>query len=117
VVDLSSYEEDFFPETSWDEDFARRLFGDLNCDLLGPPDDDKVIILSDSDDEEEEVREEDATNTEAAPSSVVKSPISTAFNADADEAPKVVQGDSNGGHTLNQEIGSSSTGRDKVSSP
>jgi hypothetical protein len=34
VVDLSS-EDDIFPNTSWDEEFARRLFGDLNYELLG----------------------------------------------------------------------------------
>jgi hypothetical protein len=32
-----------------DEQFARRLFGNLNRDVLGPPDDDKIIIISDSD--------------------------------------------------------------------
>jgi hypothetical protein len=48
VVDLSSDEEDVFPDTSWDEDFARRLFGDLNCSLLGLPGDGKAIILSNS---------------------------------------------------------------------
>jgi hypothetical protein len=54
VVDLSSSsdEEDFIVDTSWDAEFARRLFGDLNRDVLGPPDDGKVIILSDSDEEE-----------------------------------------------------------------
>jgi hypothetical protein len=30
VVDLSSDEENVFPDTTRDEDFARRLFGDLN---------------------------------------------------------------------------------------
>jgi hypothetical protein len=36
VVDLSSSEEEenFFPNTSWDEELARRLFGDLNHDVL-----------------------------------------------------------------------------------
>jgi hypothetical protein len=54
VVDLSSSsdEEDFIVDTSWDAEFARRLFGDLNRDVLGPPDNGKVIILSDSDEEE-----------------------------------------------------------------
>jgi hypothetical protein len=51
VVDLSCDEEDLFPDTSRDEEFTRKLFGDLNCDLLGPPSDGNIIILSDSDEE------------------------------------------------------------------
>jgi hypothetical protein len=76
VVDLSSSsdEEGLIPDTSQDEEFAKRLFGDLNCDILGPLDDGKIIILSDSDDEEEELREEDAVNAKVVPSSVVRSP-------------------------------------------
>jgi hypothetical protein len=59
VIDLSSSsdEEDFVADTSRDEDFPKRLFGDLNHDVPRPPGDGKVIILSDSD-EEEEVHEE-----------------------------------------------------------
>jgi hypothetical protein len=39
VIDLSSSseEEEFFADTSWDEDFTRRLSGDLNHDILEPP--------------------------------------------------------------------------------
>jgi hypothetical protein len=74
VVDLSSSsdEEDLIPYTSWDE-FTKRLFGDLNREVLEPPDDGKVIIFSDSDEEEEEAREEDTTDVEATPSSAIKS--------------------------------------------
>jgi hypothetical protein len=50
-----------FPDTSRDEDFARRLFNDLNHGLLGPPIDGKVIIINDFD-EEEEAREEDVVD-------------------------------------------------------
>jgi hypothetical protein len=58
VVDLSlSYDEEgLIADTSCDEEFTRRLFGDLNRDILGPLGDGKIIILSDSDEEEEEVR-------------------------------------------------------------
>jgi hypothetical protein len=79
MVDLSSSsdEKGLIPDTSWDDEFARRLFGNLNCSVLGPPGDGKVIILSDPD-EDEEVCEEDATDAEAAPSSDVKSPAPTA---------------------------------------
>jgi hypothetical protein len=63
VVDLSSSsdEGDLIADVSWDEEFTRRLFGDLNHNFLGPPSDDNIIILSDSD-EEEEVREEKAAD-------------------------------------------------------
>jgi hypothetical protein len=59
VVDLSSSsdEGDLITDASRDEEFAIRLFGDLNHDFLGPFGDSKIIILSDSDEEEEEVRE------------------------------------------------------------
>jgi hypothetical protein len=95
VVDLSSDEEDVFHDTSWDEDFARRLFGDLNCSLLGPPGDGKAIILSNSN-EEDEVREEDSTNAEAVPPSTVKFPALTASTADAS---KGTPDDSNDGRS------------------
>jgi hypothetical protein len=64
VVDLSLFsdERDLIADVSWDEVFVRRLFGDLNRDVLGPPDDGKIIILSDSD-KEEEVREEKVADT------------------------------------------------------
>jgi hypothetical protein len=38
VVDTSRYVK-----------FTRKLFGDLNCDILGPPGDGKIIIIDDSD--------------------------------------------------------------------
>jgi hypothetical protein len=77
VVDLSlsSDEEGLIPVTSWDQEFTKRLFGDLNHDVLGPPGDGNIIILSNSD--EEEVREEDAIDAEAAPSSAAEVPAST----------------------------------------
>jgi hypothetical protein len=55
IVDLasSSGEEDSFADASRDEELARKLFGDLNRDILRPPDYGKIIVLSDSDDEDE----------------------------------------------------------------
>jgi hypothetical protein len=99
VVDLSSEDEDNFPDTSRDEKITRKLFGDLNRDLLGPPCDDNVIILSNSN-EEEEVHKEDATDIEVAPSSTINTtaPIVSADD-NADDAPDAVQDDSNGGRT------------------
>jgi hypothetical protein len=84
VVDLSSNKEDLFLNTTWDEEFTRKLFNDLNRGLLGPLGDGNIIVLSDSN-EEEEACEEAATAADAAPPSVVKSPAPTASTADADD--------------------------------
>jgi hypothetical protein len=88
VIELSSSsdEEDLFTDTSWDAEFARWLFGDLNRDLLGPPGDSKMIILSNSD-EEEEACEETAADVDVVSSTAVKSSTPTASTTDADEDP------------------------------
>jgi hypothetical protein len=99
----SSGEENFFVDTSRDEEHARKLFGDLNRDILGPPSDGKIIVLSDSDDEDE-AHEDTAVNAKAAPPSAVNSPVTPASAFDADETPDGVQDDS-------------SDGRDEAGSP
>jgi hypothetical protein len=106
VVDLSSSsnEEGLILDTSRNEEFARRLLGDLNRGVLGPHGDGKVIILSDSD-EGEEVRVEDAVDAEATPSSAVKSPAPTASTDDA-----VV---TNKGRSPDRVIGDSSSSGDE----
>jgi hypothetical protein len=98
MVDLasSSGEEDFFTDTSRDEELTRKLFGDLNRDILGPPGDGKIIVLSDSDDEDE-VHKDAAVNAEAAPPSAINSPVTPASAADADETPDGVQDDNSDG--------------------
>jgi hypothetical protein len=86
LVNLSSSsdEGDLIVDVSQDEVFARRLFGDLNHDFLGPPDDGKIIIISDFDEEEEEeVSEKKATNAEVMPSFVARSPAPTASADDS----------------------------------
>jgi hypothetical protein len=102
VVDLSSSSDVEGPilDTSWDEEFARRLFGDLNHGVLEPPGDGKVIILSDSD-KEEEVCEEYAVDAEA-----MRSPAPTASTDDVDDADK--------GRSPDWAIGGSSSGRDEA---
>jgi hypothetical protein len=52
-LSLSLDEGNFIANTSRDAEFTRKLFGNLNCDILRPPGDGKVIILDDSDGEEE----------------------------------------------------------------
>jgi hypothetical protein len=89
VIDLSSSsdEEDFVADVARDFEFAQKVFGELNHDVLGPPGDGKVIILDDSK-EEEEVYEEATANTNAAPSTVVGRPLTPAASlADAKKTP------------------------------
>jgi hypothetical protein len=116
-VDLSSSsdEESLIRDTSWDAEFARRIFGDLNYDILGPHSDSNIIILNDSD--EEEMHEEDATNADAAPSSVVGIPTSTTSAIDIDEALKGVQGHNSDDQTTDRESDGGSNGGDKAGSP
>jgi hypothetical protein len=93
-VDLasSSGEEDSVIDTSWDEELTRKLFGDLNRDILGPPSDGKIIVLSDSDDEDE-THEDAAVNAEAAPPSAVNSTDSPTSTPDADDTSDGVPDD------------------------
>jgi hypothetical protein len=94
VVDLtlSPSEEDSVADTSRDEEFTRKLFGDLNRDILGLPGDGKIIIISDFDDEDE-MHEDDAVNAEAAPPSAANSVDSPTFASDVDKTPDGVSDD------------------------
>jgi hypothetical protein len=89
---LSSSEEKSIADTSWDEEFARKLFGDLNRDIVGPPDDGKIIVISDSDDEDE-THEDAPINAEAAPPSATNSADSPTSASDVDETPDEVSDD------------------------
>jgi hypothetical protein len=108
VVDLSSPsdEGDLIYDVLRDEEFARRLFGDLNRDVLGPPDDGNIIILSDFNKEGEEVREEKTTDTEDVATSAVVNLASTA-SADANDAPMGMKNDNSDYHTPDQEANDS----------
>jgi hypothetical protein len=83
-------------DTSWEEDIARKLFGDLNRGLFGLPDDDNVIIISDSE-EEEKVCEDDRIDVDVVPSSPRDSPAPSTFTAANDDAPDAVQDASSDG--------------------
>jgi hypothetical protein len=54
----------FIVDTSRDEELARKLFGDLNRDILEPPGDGKIIVLDNSDDDGE-TQEEKSTSIES----------------------------------------------------
>jgi hypothetical protein len=91
VIDLSlsSDEENFITGTSHDTEFTRKLFGDLNHNILGPPSDGKVIILDDSDEENEASDEKMADIELVATSAAVNSaPTASAVADDASEGAK-----------------------------
>jgi hypothetical protein len=118
VVDLSSSsdEEDLIVDVSRDEEFDRRLFGNLNHNVLGPPSDCKIIILSDSDEEEEEVCEEKTTNTKDVTTSVAVNPTSTT-SIDTDDAPTGMKNDNNDDRTPDQEADGSNDSGDDIGLP
>jgi hypothetical protein len=87
-------------DTSRDEEFTKKLFGDLNRDILGPPDDGKIIIIDDSDNDDE-AQEEGTTDID--PTTVLASA------ADAPAGSSVANSDDQGSK---QEVdGSSDSGR------
>jgi hypothetical protein len=71
--------------TTKDFEFAQRLFGEINCAVLGPLGDGKVIVIDDSD-EEKEAQEEKTVSTEPMATSAVVNPAST-FSVDTDDDP------------------------------
>jgi hypothetical protein len=111
VVDLSlsSDEEDLIANVSPDEEFARRLFGELNHDFLGPLGNSKIIILNVSDEEEEEVCEKKVITNEATPSSTARSLTPTASADDTDGTDK--------GDAPDRVIGGSNSDRDEAGLP
>jgi hypothetical protein len=118
VIELSSSsgEVGFFVDISRDAEFTKRLFGNLNRDLLRSPGDSKVIVLNDSD-EEEEVHEESAANVEAVSSTIVKSSTPAPSAADANEDPRKMQDDNSDDLVPGQDTGKSSGGGGKAISP
>jgi hypothetical protein len=65
----------FIVDTSRDEEIARKLFDNLNRDILGLPGDGKIIILDDSDDDGEAQEENTADiKSIAAPASADNAP-------------------------------------------
>jgi hypothetical protein len=73
-------------DTSRDEEFGRKLFGDLNRDILGPPDDGKIIIIDDSDNDDE-AQEEGMADTEptAVPAPATDTPVGTRVDNSDDQ--------------------------------
>jgi hypothetical protein len=92
VSDVSSLVVD----TSRDEEFARKLFGELNHDILRPPSDGKIIIIDDSDNDDV-VQEEGTIDIDptAVPASAADAPAGTSVtNSDAQGSKQEVDGGS-----------------------
>jgi hypothetical protein len=86
-------------DTSHDEKFARKLFGDLNHDILGPPGDGTIIVIDDSDDEAQEEGTTDVDPT-AVSASVADAPAGTSItNSDAQGSEQEVDGGSDSEHS------------------
>jgi hypothetical protein len=78
----------FIADTSRDEEIARKLFDDLNCNILGPPGDDNIIILHDSDDDGD-AQEETTVEIESmtAPASADDAPVEAMIDNSDDWGP------------------------------
>jgi hypothetical protein len=78
----------FIADTSRDEKIARKLFGDLNCDILGSPGDGKIIILDDFYDDSK-AQEGTTTKIESttAPASIDDAPAKARIDNSEDQAP------------------------------
>jgi hypothetical protein len=78
----------FIVDTSHDKKLARKLFGDLNRDILGPPSDGKIIIINDSNDggEAQEEKTADIEST-TAPASADDAPAEARIGNSDDQGP------------------------------
>jgi hypothetical protein len=99
---LSLDEENFIVDTSHDVEFARKLFGDLNHDILGPPSDGKIIILNDSD-EEKEAPNEKTVDTKLTATSATVNQAPTASTT-ADDVPEGAKKDNSDDQGPDQEV-------------
>jgi hypothetical protein len=78
----------FIVDTSHDEELARKLFGDLNRDILGPLGDGKIIVLDDSDDDSEAQEKKNADiQSTATPASTDDAPAEARIGNSDDQGP------------------------------
>jgi hypothetical protein len=103
MIDLSSSsdEENFIVDTSRDVKLAKKLFDDLNHDILGSPGDDKIIFLDDSN-EENEAQEEKTADIESTSAFASSNPASSAPTI-ANDAPTGAKIDNSDDQGLDQE--------------
>jgi hypothetical protein len=99
MIDLSSSsnEENFIVDTSHNVELAKKLFGGLNRNILGPPGDGKINVLDDSDDETEAQDEKTAgIKPTAAPASVDQTSTAPTSADDAPARAKISNSDDQG---------------------
>jgi hypothetical protein len=73
-------------DTSHDEEFTGKLFGDLNRDILGPPGDGKIIIIDDSDsDDEAQVEGTTGIEPTIVPASATNAPAGARVDSSDDQ--------------------------------
>jgi hypothetical protein len=105
----------FIVDTYCDAELARKLFGDLNRNILGPPGDGKIIILDDSDDDaeaqEEKIAGIESTTALASVDSALRAPTSA---NDAPAGAKINNSDDQG---LDQESDGDDGGRRSTGEP
>jgi hypothetical protein len=105
----------FIVDTSRDAELARKLFGDLNHDILGPPGDGKIIILNDSDDDieaqEEKIVGIESTATPASADPALSAPTS------ANDAPAGAMIDNSDDQGPDQEADGGDGGRRSTGEP
>jgi hypothetical protein len=88
-------------DTSRDEEFTRKLFGDLNRDILGPPGDGKIIVIDDSDNDND-AQEEGTAGIEptTVPASTADAPAGARVaNSDDQGSDQEVDGGDNSGRS------------------
>jgi hypothetical protein len=91
-------------DTSRDEEFARKLFSDLNCDILGLPTDGKIIIINDSDNDDEAQEEGTAgIDPTVVPASIADAPAGARVaNSDDQRSEQEVDGGDNNGRSASE---------------
>jgi hypothetical protein len=91
-------------DTSRDEKFTRKLFSDLNRDILGPAGDGKIIIIDDSDDDDE-AQEEGTAGAEptTVTASAADTPVGTRVdNSDDQGSDQEADGGGNSGRSAGE---------------
>jgi hypothetical protein len=92
----------FIVDTSHDEELARKLFDNLNRDILGPLGGGKIIVLNDSDNDDE-AQDETTVDIEytTAPTSVDDAPAEVRIDNSDDQGPnQEANGSDNSGRSI-----------------
>jgi hypothetical protein len=91
-------------DTSRDEKFTRKLFSDLNRDILRPPGDSKIIIIDDSNDDDD-AQEEGTIGIDpmAVPASATDAPAwARIANSDDQGSEQETDGSNDNGHSAGE---------------